>query len=469
MALVAALVPAVASAGRGTGHRVAERAAKQPNVVLVLLDDMRADELRFLPRTRNLIAGHGRTYSQLIAAHPLCCPARATLTTGQYGQNNGVRNNKGPWGGYPALARPDNNIGRWLRAAGYDTAYYGKYLNGYKGSSGRPKGWNIWQPLVSGVYSYWDYKFYRGTPVHHRYITHTLRDKVRAGIGRFTADHKPFFMFVNQTAPHDAFGGSHFGPPKYEPKYAGLYDHLGSLARHSRAFGRPGGRSYPSDLRKWGWDPDREDTWQRARARALRSADDAIAGLVADLRAAHQLSNTYIIVTSDNGYQLGEHVWSGKNLLFRESLQVPMVIRGPGITPGSHNATQLTQADIAAQIVRWTGATPQRRLDGVPFSRAAARSTVLIQTGDSVADSTPGWWYRGVRTKRYTYGLRTTGRGGPGGILFDHRNDPDELHNRWNDERYAAVRRALHRRFLALRSCAGRACNNQLSSPTPSP
>lgn len=464
----AVIVPVTAPTAPASPRPAPRATTDRPNIVLVLLDDARTDEMRFLPKTRKLITQHGRTFTQLIAAHPLCCPARATLVTGQYGQNNGVESNKGPWGGNHALRDPDNNIGVWLKRAGYDTAYYGKFLNGYKPSSPRPKGWSVWKPLVAGTYGYTRYRFYGEPWTENRYITHSLRDKWRSGIQSFGADGKPFFMFINQTAPHDAFG-KHFGPPKYEPKYAGAYPHLGSLGRRSPAFGRPGGPSYPSDLRKWGFSAEREDTWQRARARALRSADDSIAGLVSDLRAAGQLANTEIIVTSDNGYQMGEHVWAGKNLLFRESLQVPMSIRGPGMTRGSTYRRQVTQADISAQILQWAHARPGRRIDGLPFGRVGARrTTLLIQTGDAVRDSSPGWWYRGVRTSRYTYGRRETGTGGPGGVLFDHKADPWELHNVWGVPRYHRVRQALSRRFVALQSCKGAGCN-PLYNPLPTP
>ncbi|MGH3334128.1 MAG: sulfatase-like hydrolase/transferase, partial [Nocardioidaceae bacterium] len=72
----------------------------RPNIVLITADDMRADDLRFMPRTRRLLGGAGTTFTDALSNYPLCCPARATLLTGQYAHNHGVRGNEWPYGGH---------------------------------------------------------------------------------------------------------------------------------------------------------------------------------------------------------------------------------------------------------------------------------------------------------------------------------------------------------------------------------
>src|SRR5215207_2420459 len=128
----------------------------RPNVVLILTDDMRADELRYLPKTRRLLVARGVRFSTAISPHPMCCPARAELVSGQYDQINGVRHNTGPWGGAKRLRDPDDTIGRWLQAAGYRTSYHGKFLNDYERQRPRyePAGWTIWDAQMRGIYSY---------------------------------------------------------------------------------------------------------------------------------------------------------------------------------------------------------------------------------------------------------------------------------------------------------------------------
>ena len=96
-----------------------------------MADDMAQSDLLWMPRTRQLIGDRGVSVPDFLSNHPLCCPARAEILTGQYAQNNGVRHNRGPRGGYDALARPGNTVASWLQDVGYRTAFVGKYLNGW--------------------------------------------------------------------------------------------------------------------------------------------------------------------------------------------------------------------------------------------------------------------------------------------------------------------------------------------------
>ena len=79
---------------------------------MVLTDDMRADDLRYLPHVRHLLVDRGMTFRQMQSPHPLCCPARAEILTGQYAQNNGVHHNSGPYGGWQAFD-PSSTIATW--------------------------------------------------------------------------------------------------------------------------------------------------------------------------------------------------------------------------------------------------------------------------------------------------------------------------------------------------------------------
>ena len=111
--------------------RSAAPQARRPNIVLLMTDDMRADDLARMPATRRLIAAAGATFTRAYVSFPLCCPSRATLNSGQYAHNHGVRGNGPPRGGFQALTDRDNLLATWLQAAGYHTVHIGKYLNGY--------------------------------------------------------------------------------------------------------------------------------------------------------------------------------------------------------------------------------------------------------------------------------------------------------------------------------------------------
>ena len=124
----------------------------RPNVVTIEADDMRTDDLRWMPHVRQLIRDQGLEFRNSFAPNPLCAPSRASLLTGQYSQNTGV---------FSVL--DDNGFGAFddrrtlatsLNAAGYNTLFLGKYLNGYGAQPSRvtgqpsfryvPPGWTEW-------------------------------------------------------------------------------------------------------------------------------------------------------------------------------------------------------------------------------------------------------------------------------------------------------------------------------------
>ena len=105
LALVAPLAASTLGVVTPTPTTPAEAAVTppQPNIVLVTVDDMRADDIYVMSQTQELLGQLELT--DFISNHPLCCPARAELLTGQFGQNNGVHHNNGgaSWAGYKAL------------------------------------------------------------------------------------------------------------------------------------------------------------------------------------------------------------------------------------------------------------------------------------------------------------------------------------------------------------------------------
>jgi len=97
--------------------------AGRPNVVVIMADDMRKDDLRWMPQTRRLIAGQGARFSNSFAPYPLCCPARASFLTGQYTHNHHVWSHREPYG-FPSLD-DSSTLPVWLQAAGYNTLFLG--------------------------------------------------------------------------------------------------------------------------------------------------------------------------------------------------------------------------------------------------------------------------------------------------------------------------------------------------------
>jgi len=444
--------------------------ASRPNLVFVLTDDMRDDDLDHMPITRRLLADEGMEFTDAISPHPLCCPARAQLATGQYAQNNGVQHNRGVHGGFQALD-PTREASSWFRDAGYRTAFVGKFLNGYGPADERPAGWSRWDALTRGVYDYVDFTMTGdGTPRSYTddYITRVIEDHTNQAVRDFSAAGDPFVLYAWHLAPHYRItpqGGRSL--PLAEPRDRDLFADERPSSFDDPAFDEDDVSDQPVYLRHLS-PVSRVDVVaeNRARLQALQSVDRAVGSLVETLAAEGVLDETYIVFSSDNGYSLGEHRFVGKDVLTEEALQVPLLVRGPGIAPGGTSEVPATLVDLPATFAGLMGVPPGWLVDGtalVPILRGDGqvfRDTTLIQTGRTLGD---GWSHRGVRTERYLFGTD-----GVEGFLYDRQEDPDELVNLVDDPRYADVRAALELRRTELVTCAGWTCN-QVFGPLPEP
>ncbi len=456
-------------AGAPTRHH------QPPNIILITTDDQNPDELRWMPRTRHEIGGHGLTFTRALSPDPLCCPARAEIVTGQLGQNNGVTSNLGLHGGFSALQRKQDTLAVWLRQAGYHTALVGKYLNGYSARDGRQRGWTRWNPSIDGIYSYVHTTFYRdGHP-------HTFNRNVTPVIGRFTRQYvrqfsetgKPFFIWASFLSPHlsRVTPGVEL-PPVPTRRHRHSLEHVRAPFLTKPTFGRADGpqpapwRTLPHVSRS-----AMQSLFTR-RIQSLLDVDDEVARLMNTLRRTHQLGRTYVFFASDNGFLLGEHLMLGKDLLFEEALRVPLVVRVPGTQRGHSSRLPVTLVDLGPTIMSLAGATPGRRQDGRSFAgvlhgrQVRWRDTQLVQAGRHASPSDPGAWsFRGVWTPRYTYARRVAD-GAP--FLYDRRVDPFEARDVALQPRYRRTLAALQRRTDLLVRCAGSSCNRRFG-PVPPP
>ncbi|MGH3369281.1 MAG: sulfatase family protein [Nocardioidaceae bacterium] len=453
--------------------RIVTAAPGLPNVVLITTDDMAETDLRWMPRTRRLLRAGGVEVGDFISNHPLCCPARAEILTGQHGHNNGVHDNGGTYGGYPSLERPGNHVGTWLQNVGYRTAFVGKHLNLWESSAEHQRGWTVFDPLLRDIYSPYDMTmFNNGRPRVYRNV-HTSDLIGRLGvryIDRFSASGAPFFVWTSQVAPHSMRQDGEWGPPVPAP-------------RHRTAYPRalPPSLSHPSfnerdisDKPRWIQETrpvsrTRMIRQHRARIRSLRSVDDQVGATVRALRENGELANTYIFFTSDNGFLLGEHRLQNKNKHFEPSLQVPLLVRGPGLPEGVTRDATYGLVDLAPTFARLAGATPGRRVDGRSMLGTLRRgapgySHYLVQAALGEDSRTTGpydgvdrpWWWRGVRSRDYVYVRYHHGFE----ELYDMRRDPAQLDNVARRHAYQAVRREYAGRLARLGACAGRSCRD---------
>src|SRR5215211_2411412 len=198
----------------GSMPKDVEALTAKPNIVFILADDMRKNDLRYMPKTRSLLQEKGMTFQNAFVSNALCCPARATIMRGQYAHNTKVWRNGGSNGGWRAYRDNGNqkdNVATRLDAAGYRTGLFGKYLNGYKQTTGRPPGWDRWFAHVNGI-NYYDYQINDdGTTRHYGsrsadYETDVMANHAKTFIGTSAKAGVPFFAYVAPYAPHKGKG-----------------------------------------------------------------------------------------------------------------------------------------------------------------------------------------------------------------------------------------------------------------------
>jgi N-acetylglucosamine-6-sulfatase len=492
----------------------------QPNIVLITTDDQAAESLRAMRRTRELIGAAGTEFRRYFATFPLCCPARATLITGQYAHNHGVLDNLARFGGgYPALRAPGEVLPVWLERAGYDTALIGKWLHDYR-SLERPPGWSTFHALLDGNFTrYFGYALTDSAggaitfgEEEGDYQTDTLTNRFAVPYirSRFL-DPDPFFLHLSYTAPHwgrgraDDAGRRCSTPqpfrfetarPKPAPRHAQAF--LRARLPRPPSFNERDITDKPSTVaskrRMTPKTRHRLTTRYRCELATLLAADEGVARVIAELEAAGIDDETVVIFTSDNGYMHGEHrIVGGKVQPYEEAVRVPLLVRGPGFAAGERSFDPVGDVDLAATVLEIAGATAPagRPPDGIPLSRTLrardARDRAILLEAKRPAKASPDGdhavrsWV-GVRTRRYTYvehhrASAPTAEAGyalPIGAgprvdreLYDNRRDPYQVANRRRARRYAPTRRALAELVARLADCRGDECVVESSVPAP--
>src|SRR5262249_47738660 len=112
-------------------------AGTRPNILLINLDDTRADGIDRMPTLLSRVAAHGVSFRNSFVPDALCAPSRASILTGLYARHHGTKALYGVIGGASSFRESGadrETVAVWLQAAGYDTGLFGKYINGYSKS-----------------------------------------------------------------------------------------------------------------------------------------------------------------------------------------------------------------------------------------------------------------------------------------------------------------------------------------------
>lgn len=456
------------------------RPDRRPNIILITTDDQTSSDMRWMPFTRRLLGDAGTTFRQMLTPHPLCCPARAAILTGQYAQNNGVRSNHAELLG--GFSRLDNTrtVATWLRAAGYRTAFVGKYLNDYDQDRTLQPGWDIFNPTIRRTYGYVGYTtLNNGAPRTYErlYNPDLVSRKTRQYVRELSGRNRPFFIWASHVAPHL---GCVYGnektcqlPPPSAKRHQGLFKGVDSPSFDDPAFNEADMRDKPAGVaNNKRVSAAYINTLFRARIRALQAVDEGVRSTVRALRRAGELDNTYVLFTTDNGYLLGEHRIAYKNVPYEQAIRFPLLMRGPGVPRDVTSQQTVTMVDLAPTFLDAADAKANLTVDGtsilplVANPRRPGAETVLIQAGPRrPAEVALGWGWRGVRTDRYTY-VRMTSSGFV--EMYDRARDPAELENVASNPAYLFVAAELAQRLKTLQDCSGAACQQRFG-PLPEP
>ena len=454
----------------------AQSAPAQPNIVFILTDDMRKDDLKYMPNTKALLQSTGMTFQNAFVSNVLCCPSRSTIMRGQYSHNTGVWSNSstdsssttaGGWLVYQQNGNEADNVATRLQAAGYRTGLFGKYLNGYDNTTYRPPGWDRWfGAFTLGNLHYFDYDVNdQGTITHYGtraadYSTDVISRQADAFINSSTSQGTPFFAYVAPLAPHD--------PSTPAPRDAHLYD--GIQGPRLPSFNEADVSDKPSWIRQLSKLSSSQisavNKRHENRVESLQAVDDLVEGVVNTLSNANALDNTYVFFTSDNGFHHGEHrIQKQKWRPYEEDIHMPLLVRGPGVAAGSTTDKLTLNTDYMPTFLDLAGAQSPPYVDGrslrpvLDGSVTRWRSTILAE---AAANYSPA--YEGIRTissggipKRkyveYSGGVKE---------LYNLDTDPYELVNSYNP---TTPPTDLVSRLQALKSCARSGCFTAENGP----
>lgn len=466
LGLSAACQSRVAAEGAGEALTSAERA----NVIVVVVDDLRWDELGIAGHpfleTPNIdrLARDGAWLTNAFHAVPLCSPNRASILTGQYPSRHGIIDNVAR----NRMSHRLETFPRALQRAGYETGFLGKW---HMGNDPTPRpGFDYWSAIPGQGRSI-DPELYEDGRIQtvEGYLTDVLTDRAVAFIRKKRQPDQPFFLYIGHKAIHpdavqrddgsvDPSGEVGYVPA---PRHLGRYEEMVLPRRPSAAASpeelmdkpalrRALERKYSAEMiEAFGSILDlgtAEETIRR-RTEMLLAVDESMGRIVEALDAKGILDETFIIFTSDNGFFYGEHALSlERRMPYEESIRSPFIIRYPPlIDAGSEVDELVVSVDIAPTVLDIAGAPIGNHIQGrslIPLLQGRAddwRRSVFIEF---YTYENPFPWlldmdYRAIRTDRYKYihWMQHPDEN----ELYDLERDPYEMQNLIDDPQLAGV------------------------------
>ena len=460
--LSALLLAGAAGCGGGTPARATPPTAPvaRPNFVVVIADDMAyglfgaGRRLPFLqlPNLERL-AAQGVQLDRAYVTTSLCSPSRASILSGLYTHKHGVTVNESV-----ELSPEVPTFPQLLHDAGYRTAFVGKWHMDASTDAPRP-GFDHWVSFRGqGVYDD-PVLNVDGRVVNSRgYVTDLLTDYALEWLNGQPPE--PFLLILSHKAVHQPFepaprhanalGGAWLPEP---PNYRDDFENKPSWQRrYARCGGTPAAYAncpdpLPMMLPRWPWSGD--DTNRLDYLRAALALDESVGSVMSALERSGRDRNTYLLFLSDNGYFLGEHRLGDKRLAYEESLHVPMVMKGPDLSPRVVTSMALN-IDVAPTLLDLAGLGVPMSMQGKSLAGVLRGQTPSVHDAflyeydpDSRLPVIPAIVALRTASQKYvTYPGRASEC-----ELYDLQADPGEVTNRCDQPEWRARRAELQARL----------------------
>ena len=455
------------------------KTASRPNLIVILVDDLRFDETGAsghpYMKTPNIdrLAHEGATCANAFHTTPLCSPNRASILTGQYASRHGIIDNVGR----DAMSHRLANYHLELRRLGYETAHIGKW---HMGNDAAPRpGYDTWisfrgQGTISDPV-FWEKG---GEKQLSGYVTDLLNERAAEFVAR--RREKPFALFLAHKAVHPDVQQRQDGtidpstmqgyvlPERHKDLYRGCtYPPrpnvlpLEKILREKPAWRevfelreRPGMRAFLDAIHVG----DQEEV--RERAAMMASVDEGVGMLLQELERSGKLDDTCIVFLGDNGFFFGEHgLGAERRFAYEEGIRTAFFVRYPKLVKAGTLIEQMVLAlDIAPTMIELAGGRPGAQIQGLSLKkllrgRAPWRKSFLVEYyNESAWPWIVGMSYKAVRTERAKL-IHWVHKDGVD-ELYDLERDPFEIRNVIRKPAYSKARARHYKELKALVAAA---------------
>ena len=431
-------------------------AQEKPNLIFILTDDQRWDALGYAGNEviqtpeMDRLAREGVYFKNAFVTTPICAASRASILTGMYERTHGYTFGQG------AIKQPyiDNSYPGTMRESGYFTGFFGKFGINYPG----------FEELFDLSENYdrngkfkdrrgYFYKTIDRDTVHlTRYTGHRAIEFIKTA-----PEGQPFCLSLSFSAPHahDPAADQYF----YDESFRGLYSDIqfeAPVMSEDKYF-----EAQPSYVRKgesrtrWYWRFDTFDKYQesvKGYYRMISEVDAEIGKIRRALKESGIEDNTVIILTSDNGYFLGERQLADKWLMYEQSLRVPLIIYDPRNPNPRDIEDMVLNIDIPSTIFDFAGLEIPEFWQGESLAAYVEGKNPLVSREDFVCEHL--WQVdiiapsEGIRTKDWKYFRYINDPGRE--ELYDLKNDPLEKENLVMDKATQRKLVEMRKRFAEL-------------------